>query len=233
MRGTLWSTTGTLWSTAWSSFSPQSGSEVSKRGWREGVGDKQTPFMTFYDSLWRFMSMKKATEIVTKCREVSQDVAKCRKVSCTPLCAQCHRALQLPTSRSCTHAGHCDSPRKVDQQCVPLLLRGHRKRGTERRPQSLALVATTPSDRQPLLETSEKSRDTSPPCSLKTVTSSNTLLTFSLLIQWGFLSFSWFSQRSQHFFSNLVGGHKNTAIAGKREEDPEILAKLARKRLTR
>ena len=38
----------------------------------------------------------------------------CRKLSwhlsCTPLCAECHRALKLPTSHSCAHAGHCDSP---------------------------------------------------------------------------------------------------------------------------
>ena len=45
--------------------------------------------------------------------------------------------------------------------------------------------------------------------------------------------FSWFSQRSQHFFSNLVRGHKNTAIAGRREENPEILTKLVRRRLAR
>ena len=35
------------------------------------------------------------------------------------------------------------------------------------------------------------------------------------------------------FFSNLVGGHKNTAIAEKREKNPEILTKLVRKRFTR
>ena len=66
-------------------------SEVSKRGWREGVGDKQTPQK---------------------------------------------------------------SP-KTPQKCVPLLPRGHRKKGTEKRPESLAFHAPTPSVRQPLVETSD------------------------------------------------------------------------------
>ena len=44
-----------------------------------------------------------------------------------------------------------------------------------------------------------------------------TLLTLSLLVNLVRISvfFLIFPQRSQHFFSNLVGGHKNTAIAGK------------------
>ena len=44
------------------------------------------------------------------------------------------------------------------QKCVPILLRGHRKKGTEKRPKSLALqgfVAPTPCVRQPVFETSE------------------------------------------------------------------------------
>ena len=47
---------------------------------------------------------------------------------------------------------------KVFQKCVPILLRGHRKKGTEKRPESLAFqgfFAPTPSVRQPLFETSE------------------------------------------------------------------------------
>ena len=50
----------------------------------------------------------------------------------------------------------------------------------------------------------------------------NALLTFSLLISedfWVFLSF--LSDRS--LFSTFVGLYKNTAIAEKREENPEIL----------
>ena len=35
------------------------------------------------------------------------------------------------------------------------------------------------------------------------------------------------------FLSTFVGGYKNTAIAEKREENPEILANLVRKRLRR
>ena len=69
-------------------------SEVSKRGWREGVGDKQTP--------------KK-------------------------------------------------SP-KVLQKCVPFLLRGHRKKGTEKRLNLCHIkdfLAPTPSVRQPLFGTSD------------------------------------------------------------------------------
>ena len=53
--------------------------------------------MTIYDVLCQW---NKETEIVIKCR----------KLSCTPLCAQCHSALKLPTSHSCVHACHCDSP---------------------------------------------------------------------------------------------------------------------------
>ena len=47
---------------------------------------------------------------------------------------------------------------KVLQKYVPILLRGHRKKGTEKRPKSLAFegfFAPTPSVRQPLFETSE------------------------------------------------------------------------------
>ena len=49
--------------------------------------------------------------------------------------------------------------KKVLQKCVLLLLRGHRRKGTEKRPESLAsegFLAPTPSVRQPLFETSEK-----------------------------------------------------------------------------
>ena len=55
------------------------------------------------------------------------------------------------------------------------------------------------------------------------------LLTFNFSEDFCFF----FSQRARHVFSNLVGGHKNTEIAGKREENPETLTKLVRKRLTR
>ena len=45
------------------------------------------------------------------------------------------------------------------------------------------------------------------------------------------VSLSFLSDRS--FLRTFVGGYKNTAIAEKREENPEILTNLVRKRLTR
>ena len=67
--------------------------------------------MTTYDILWRFMSTEQ------RGRKLSENVEKYRKISwslsCTPLCAQCHGALKLPTSQSCAHATHCDSPGEV------------------------------------------------------------------------------------------------------------------------
>ena len=53
--------------------------------------------MTIYDGLCQW---NKETEIVIKCR----------KLSSTPLCAQCHDALKPPTNHSCAHAAQCDSP---------------------------------------------------------------------------------------------------------------------------
>ena len=51
-----------------------------------------------------------------------------------------------------------NTAQKVLQKYVPLLLRGHRKKGTEKRLNlwhSKDFFATTPSCRQPLFETSE------------------------------------------------------------------------------
>ena len=55
-----------------------------------------------------------------------------------------------------------------------------------------------------------------------------TLLTFSSLDLWVFLS-----QRSQCFEHSLAKCAESTAIGRKREENPEILTNLMRKRLTR
>ena len=60
-------------------------------------------FMTFYVNGTKDGNDHKMSQIVVKCRKLSW------RLSCTPLCAQCHRALKLPTSHSCAHACHCDS----------------------------------------------------------------------------------------------------------------------------
>ena len=58
-------------------------------------------------------------------------------------------------------------------------------------------------------------------------------ITFSSWNSWGFLGFPLFSWRSQYFQHILPESVKNTTIAKKREENPEILTNLVRKRLTR
>ena len=54
--------------------------------------------------------------------------------------------------------GLATNPKKFSRNVSPLLLRGHRKKGTEKSLQSLArmkdFLAPTPSVRQPLFETS-------------------------------------------------------------------------------
>ena len=88
----------------------ESGPHSSEKICRKVSHDGLWRFLTLYDVLWRFWSqVKKATEIVTKCRtKCRKMVAKCRRLSCTPLWAQCHRALELPTSHSRAHACHWD-----------------------------------------------------------------------------------------------------------------------------
>ena len=60
-----------------------------------------------------------------------------------------------------------------------------------------------------------------------------TLLTVSSWNSWGFLGFPLFSQRSQCFEHSLAQCAESTAIARKREENPEIFTNLTRKMLTR
>ena len=63
--------------------------------------------MTFYDVLCQWNKQDGNCQNVVKCRK---DVAKCRKLSCTPLCEMSMQALRRPTRHSRAHASHCDSP---------------------------------------------------------------------------------------------------------------------------
>ena len=133
-------------------------SEVSKRGWREGVGDEQTsPLHGVQKCCREIFSETVRGSCHGKCREISGDILlllfpqETKLESAQNFSRRISRhfsrdvlRLQMPNFISffILQTFVLDKPPKrakpVLQKCVPLLLRGHRKKGTDKRPESLA-----------------------------------------------------------------------------------------------